>query len=104
MQFVNCTPHSITVDGLGVLPASGILPRCSTTRAEMPSLSGVRLVRQTTGQVTGLPEAAPGTMYIVSGMIVGALNGSRPDVVAPDTGPDASRVNGQITSVRGFVL
>jgi hypothetical protein len=66
-------------------------------------MGGVRLVRQTTGQVSGLPEAQPDTIYIVSGMVLAAMNGSRPDVVAPDTGPDAIRENGQIVAVRGFV-
>lgn len=103
MNFVNCTPHALTVWGLGTIPPSGTVPRCATVRTEAPSVAGVRLVRQTVGQVTGLPDAAPDTTYIVSGMVLGALNGTRPDVVAPDTGPDAIRENGQIVAVRGFV-
>lgn len=127
MNFVNCTPHALTVWGLGTIPASGIVPRCATVRTVADAIptgewlycgSGdaipapatnectpvhVRLVRQTMGQVTGLPDAQPDTIYIVSGMVLGALNGTRPDVVAPDTGPDAIRENGQITAVRGFV-
>lgn len=103
MEFVNCTPHALTVAGIGTIPASGIVPRCATVRNEAPAIGGVRLVRQTMGQVTGLPDAASDTIYIVSGMVLGALNGTRTDVVAPDTGPDAIRENGQITAVRGFV-
>lgn len=103
VNFVNCTPHALTVEGLGTLPASGVVPRCATVRSEAPSVAGVRLVRQTVGQVTGLPSEQPDTIYIVSGMVLAALNGSRPDVVAPDTGPDAIRENGQIVAVRGFV-
>lgn len=103
MKFINCTPHALTVEGLGTLAASGVIPRCATVRSELPSVAGVRLIRQATGQVTGLPEAAPDTIYIVSGMVLAALNGQRPDVVAPDTGADAIRENGQIVAVRGFV-
>jgi hypothetical protein len=103
MNFVNCTPHALTVEGLGTIPVSGVVPRCATVRSEAHSVGGVRLVRQTVGQVTGLPESAPDTVYIVSGMVLGALNGTRSDVVAPDTGADAVRENGQIVAVRGFV-
>ena len=103
MNFVNCTPHALTILGLGTLPASGVVPRCTTSRVEMPPIGGLRLVRQEVGAVTGLPDAAPDTIYIVSGMVLGALNGTRSDVVAPDTGADAVRENGQIVAVRGFV-
>jgi len=111
--FINCTPHALAVEGLGTLPASGTVARCATVREELAYLTGtpditncppvVRLVRQTTGQVTGLPEAQPDTILIVSGMVLAALNGTRQDVVAPDTGADAIRENGQIVAVRGFV-
>ena len=107
-HFVNCTPHAITVEGLGTLPPSGIIPRCATVRQEVDAswdvIANVRIVRQTFGEVQGLPEATPGIMLIVSGMVLGALNGSRPDVCAPDTGADAIRENGQIVAVRGFVV
>lgn len=111
MKFVNCTPHAIKVVGLGTLPASGIVPRCATVRTTLddivvqtePARFGVRLVRQTMGEVEGLPDATPDTILIVSGMVLAALNGARPDVVAPDTGADAVRENGQIVAVRGFV-
>lgn len=111
MKFINCTPHALTVQGLGTLPASGIVPRCSTLRRErkgllvqaLPVEFRVRLVRQEMGAVEGLPDAVPDTVYIVSGAVLSALNGARSDVVAPDTGPDAVRENGQIVSVKGFV-
>lgn len=103
MIFVNCTPHALSVEGIGTIPSSGIVPRCATVRTEEPPIGGIRLVRQAFGQVTGLPESAPDTIYIVSGMVLSALNGTRTDVVAPDTGADAIRENGQIVAVRGFV-
>lgn len=103
MNFINCTPHAITVEGLGPLPASGSVPRCTTERSEATSVGGVRVITQKMGAVTGLPDPVEGVFYIVSGLVLGALNGTRPDVVAPDTGPDAIRENGQIVAVKGFV-
>lgn len=103
MEFVNCTPHALTIEGLGTLPPSGTLPRCAAVRTESSPVGGVRLVRQTMGQVTGLPDAREGVALIVSALVLGALNGTRGDVYAPDTGPDAVRENGQIVAVRGLV-
>lgn len=103
MKFVNCTPHALTVQGLGTIPASGIVPRCATVRSEAPAIGGVRLVRQVTGQVTCLPDAAPDTILIVSRVVLEALKGSRDDVVAPDTGDDAIRKDGQVVAVLGLV-
>lgn len=107
--FINCTPHAITVEGLGTLQPSGIVPRCATLRqpaewnVEENEAPAVRLVAQTMGAVTGLPAPSWGVFYVVSALVLSALNGTRPDVVAPDTGPDATRIDGQIVSVRGFV-
>jgi hypothetical protein len=80
-----------------------VVPRCTTVRNDAPAVGGVRLVRQEVGQVTGLPDASPDTVYIVSGMVLGALNGTRLDVVAPPPGADAIPENGHIVAVRGFV-
>lgn len=111
IKFVNCTPHALTVVGLGVLPASGMVARVATVREAQqgflvqasPCEFRIRLVRQAFGAVEGLPEPAEGTVYVVSGMVLSALNGRRPDVVAPDTGPDALRMMGVVTGVLGFV-
>lgn len=102
-KFVNCTPHAITVRGLGVLLTSGIIPRCATVRKEENPVGGIRVVRQSFGDVVGLPEPEADTIFVVSGMVLSALNGARADVVAPDTGSDAVRDNGQIVEVLGFV-
>ena len=104
MKFINCTPHPLTVEGLGTIEPSGIVPRVATTRLPATTLGGVRLVRTLKGEVQDLPEPAPGIVLIVSGMVLDALGGSRPDVVAPDTGADAVRnEKGHIVAVRGFV-
>ena len=64
MVFVNCTPHALTIEGVGTLPASGIVPRCATVRSETAPVGGVRIVRQVAGDVTGLPAPEAGTAYI----------------------------------------
>ena len=102
-MFLNLTPHAITVRGIGNLAPSGVIPRVSSKRIEIQNSSGVRMVKNEFGAVEGLPDAVDGTILIVSGMVLAALNGSRPDVFAPDTGPDAVRVNGQISEVLGLV-
>jgi hypothetical protein len=101
--FINCTPHELTVEGLGTLQPSGIVPRCATERAILAPVGGVRIVRQKMGAVTGLPDAVEGVALIVSGAVLGALNGSRSDVFGPDTGLDAIRERGQVKSVLGLV-
>ncbi len=104
MKFINLTPHAVTVEGLGTIPASGVVARVAVNQTEVGTVGGVRLRAQLKGAVTGLPPEAGGTIYIVSAMALDALGGSRrSDVVAPDTGADAVRRDGQIVAVRGFI-
>ena len=104
MKFVNLTPHALTVEGLGTIPASGSVARVSVNSTDVGTVGGVRLRAQLKGQVTGIPARVDAVVYIVSGMVLDALGGTRRgDVVAPDTGTDAIRENGQIVAVRGFV-
>lgn len=115
-SFVNCTPHTITIEGLGDIPPSGILPRVSNSYEDCLPLNIIRVrYKVGAGVVTGLPDPVEGLSFIVSGMVRDALNlsdatsalpefQSRPDVYAPDTGPDAVRnEKGHIVVVRGLV-
>ncbi len=115
-SFVNCTPHSLTIEGLGELPPSGILPRVSNSYEDCVPLNSIRVRCKTgAGAVTGLPDPVKGLSFIVSGMVRDALSlsdamsalpefQSRPDVYAPDTGADAIRNDrGHIVAVRGLV-
>lgn len=126
-KFVNLTPHDVAVEDYSgdvvVFPASGVLARvvvqgvasdalieyyegCElgappATGYEQPV--GFRLTRQMYGEVTGLPEAQAGTVFIVSAMVLARVAG-RHDVVAPDTGSTAARdTAGRILHVKGFV-
>ena len=103
MKFVNLTPHSIRLnDGTSFEP-SGVIARVSVDLQAVETVGGVQLFRQTFGDVEGLPEEVPGTMYIVSAMVLGAVD--RSDCVAPATGSRETVRDeaGHIVSVPGFV-
>jgi hypothetical protein len=102
-MFINLTPHDIVVAGHGNIPASGQVARVVTNRTCVGTIGGLRLTSQTFGEVQGLPDPQSDMFFIVSSLVLAALSGSRRDVVAPDTGADALRENGQIIAVRGFV-
>lgn len=128
-MFVNLTPHEIKlkvqveahdpvqnqnltqIDGpfaLLRIPPEPV-PARVTSIEEVIGLSDaggliVCVSRHTFGQIEGLPEPKPDTIYIVSGMVQDAIEG-RQDVLAPDTGKTAVRIsNGQmayVTRLRG---
>lgn len=103
---INLTPHTVkTTDGKEY-PPSGKIARVESRSV----LVGIdddddSIYRVQYGSVTNLPRPEKGTSYIVSGMVLSALDGSRDDVVAPNTShPDVKRnSSGQIESVPGFV-
>lgn len=105
MNVINCTPHEInllTESENIVYPPSGIVTRVNATFVMAPS--PLPMVRTIFGDITGLPEPMDHTYFIVSGMVLSALNGSRPDVIAPDTSP-ASAVRdpqGRMIGVKRF--
>lgn len=107
MDFINLTPHAITVEDVAgvrhVFPPNGVVARVSVQVEDLEPVGGFRRRRQTFGAAdTLLPAPVPGTIYIVSALVKGQVP-DRDDVVAPDTGFDAVRENGQIQAVRGFV-
>lgn len=93
-QLVNLTPHTITLVDQNNQPVltvdSSAVARVSaqTTTVGTYSVNGIEIPRTHTvyGEVEGLPAPIPGTVYIVSGMIVSALASQgirRDDVVVP---------------------
>ena len=112
MEFVNLTPHEVIVfdeEGKNVLlrvPPSGEVARVEVKRKEAGTLNGVPLVRSEFGEVQGLPEPREGVVYIVSMIVLQALQGKRKDVVAPDTSPQSAvrDSEGRIIGVKAFVL
>lgn len=111
--LVNCTPHALTLrteTGTDtVLPPSGTVARVTSTPGALETVPGVPVPvagAQTFGAVVGLPEPTPGTLFVVSALVLAALKGSRPDVVGPGTGPNDGAVRndkGQIVAVTRLV-
>ena len=110
MKAINLTPHAIVVRVSGrdvVIPPSGQVARVSTKQVEVGVVEidgvAVPVVVNDYGPVDGLPAPEPGTIYIVSGLVLSRVGG-RKDVVAPDTGSTAVRDGGgQIVAVTRFV-
>lgn len=105
-KIINLTPHMIVLNDGTEFPPSGTIARVAADLQEVGTINGVKLFRQTFGEVEGLPEQFPGIagqIYIVSAMVLAAVD--RGDCVAPATGhKDVVRnENGQIISVPGFV-
>lgn len=110
MKIRNLTPHEITVyaenrtDVLFSIPAEGIFPRVSTTQETVGEINGIPVQKVVYGNIEGLPAPEQDTVFIVSQMVLSALNGSRTDVFAPDTGKGAVRdETGRILGTTNFV-
>lgn len=122
MQFINLTPHTINVtigkhDEIVALPADGRMARVSSKSVPAGVIDGIFTVKTVYGEVetirknddgtesvlhVGLPEPQADTVYIVSAIVGGRVQG-RDDVYGPDSGPTAIRENGQIKAVRNLV-
>lgn len=102
MKYINLTPHEIVLNDGTTFPPSGAIARVNASFSEFDS-DGI--CEQIFGDVQDLPQPEEGIAFIVSGLVLSALKGARPDVVAPATGHPAVVRNdkGQIASVPGFV-
>ena len=84
-KLVNLTPHQINeVTTRTAFPPSGTIARVSVQYTEAGKVNGIPLYKAVYGLVTGLPAPEDDTIYIVSGLVLEALQGSgRSDCVAP---------------------
>lgn len=104
MEIINLTPHAITfLDGnnsvLKVVEPSGTIARAAQTRVLIGDIDGLPVNQCRYGEVTGLPEAQPGTIYLVSALTAQACP-ERSDVFITD---DAVRdENGRIIGCRAI--
>ena len=90
MNFINLTPHAITiiVDGGEniIVPASGTIARCAMENTVVGNINGIDVVETVYGDIEGLPAPQEGVAYLVSGLIMSALAGSgRVDVFKPES-------------------
>ena len=114
---MNLTPHPCVVfddqgkNEIARIAPSGQVARVKTTATVAGAVSAagneIPVVETVYGSVEGLPEPQDGTFYICSVLVVTALRMqgiSRPDVVAPDTGPDSVVRDGEgkIAGVKRF--
>lgn len=113
MQLINCTGHALTIrdsyqrrDEDIVLPPSGIVARVSSAQSYVGDIhvQGQTIaIYETLLNTTiegGLPEPRMGVLYVTSSIVAQAAAAiGRTDVVAPDTGPTAIRVDGQVVAV-----
>lgn len=88
MNIVNLTPHDITIVAsgrTGVIKPSGTLARCKETSVQTGLIDGWIPVFETSyGEVSGLPEPAADTVYVVSALAANAIKGQgRSDVFIP---------------------
>jgi hypothetical protein len=114
MKVLNLTPHTITLfradhRGQEDFPVSGHEARCEMASTPDLSLSWLfPAVTVTYGRVMGIPaDLQAGDVVIVSTMAAQAiLPGDVPPgvtVVAPDSGPSAIRVDGNLQGVTRFI-
>ena len=101
-NLINCTPHALTLRAATgedtIVPPSGTVARVSSTPGALEAVAGVPVPvagAQTFGGVEGLPEPTPGTMFIVSALVLSAHAARAPTLwapaPAPTTGPCETR-------------
>ncbi len=93
MKVVNLTPHALNLmpggpDGPTVtIPPSGQVARCATSRVQVDTVTvgGITVqVNQTRfGEVSGLPDPQPDTIFVVSALVAQAVP-ERQDVFIVD--------------------
>ena len=87
--FINLTPHDINIltpSGLRTIEPHDYCARVNASTRTVDTIDDIPIVEQTFGDVNGLPDPAPDTFYLVSSIVLNALDTPRPDVLAPATG------------------
>ena len=88
MPIVNLTPHVLNIqagDGafLVLKPESTPPARVACNSVFAHRFLGIDMVKTTYGEIENLPDPKYGITYVVSGMVLAALKGTRPDVCSP---------------------
>lgn len=109
MTIINLTPHPINLrvgDLETIFPKGDSIARVDSLSLETNLvIAGAKVFKTEFGEVSGLPEQQPNTYYIVSGLVLSALKGTRTDCIAPKTDMTAIRNEaGHIIAVTGWVM
>lgn len=87
MRILNYTPHTVNVftDSREVRSfASMGSARCTEETIITRNIDGIDISQTTLGEVEGLPDPQPNTMYIVSRLILVACRDTRNDLLVPN--------------------
>lgn len=108
MQFINLTTKDIkVVDNKGntvIFPKSGKIASIHLTKSTNSILDNkFNLNGQAINKVLGLPEPNEDNMYIVPGIVLDALNGTRKDVIAPNNHTAVRDDIGNIVFYKEFI-
>jgi len=80
-KIVNLTPHPLNFimgDGSEVeIPPSGNVARVSEKVENIGNINGIPVISKSFGEVTGLPEPQPDTIFVVSLLVAQAVKDSR---------------------------
>ena len=106
MNFVNLTPHTISICNAAgevvlALPASGSVARVASSSVSRESGFGFDFNSVSYGEVSGLPDAADGVVLVVSAMVRSALP-DRKDLASP--GELVRNAEGQPVGCKGLNL
>ena len=83
-----------------IIPESGTVARRDSEEVLIREINGIPLVKTSFKEATGVPEPKEGVVYIVSRLVKEDEKiRMRDDVMCPDTGSTAVRVNGQPVGV-----
>ena len=114
MRVVNCMKHACTIILAGrklTIEPSGPVAEVQTVETrigerylgEGPHGLQVPIISRTCTEVKGLPDPDPGTIYLVSSMVLAAVP-DRTDVFAPDSGATATRNDkGHVVAVHRLI-
>lgn len=89
-RIVNLVPHDITIydntkSFVKYVYKSVGEARVASDYEQAGMALGIVIRKVITSRIIGLPEPVDGTLYIVSSVVASTLDGSREDVVSPDT-------------------
>lgn len=112
IQLVNLTPHNVMLCGsdgkplMEIKPSGAVLRLKEEVKDTGEKIAGIPVVRKRFVGLEGfsLPQRTENIVFIVSMPVAQYLAG-RPDIVAPDTGPESAvrDEKGRIIGVRRFM-